>query len=286
MRILTLFVRHGSEKYPAALEDLDALFARRLPAAERTTIVIDNALEPGHERRVSADRMVIGGDNRQWEFSGWDRALAHVGRGLFAFDLVHLCTSAFGTHYTAYLDRLSDGLLRAVRGRGIALGHVDYFPAMVRVRSYGSQHWLRTCFLFAAPEDVATVGPLAAVHDRSALFSGDPADPFRPDAPLSANYRTLIVDWLTGAGTGQGVAWHSRFDLTEATRRLFEDKAVALLNEHLLSIRLRAQGCRVVDVTWADGALEAGALPAAIPEWRQQLVARPVDAKPELVSLP
>jgi len=279
MRVLTLLVRFGSEKYPAALEDLEALYARQLPAADRTTIVVDNALEPGHEHRVSASCVVIGGDNRQWEFSGWDRALAYVGRDVFAFDLVHLCTSAFRTLYTAYLDRLSDTMLRAVRGRGVALGHVDYFSSALRVFSYCSQHWLRTSFLFLPPEELVTVGSLAMVHDRRALFSGDPARPFRSDAPLSPNYRALIVDWLTGGGTGQGMVWHSRFSLTEATRSFFEDKAVAMLNEHMLSIRLRAQGCRLVDVTWAQGVLAGGgSLPDAIPDWRTQLAARPVDA--------
>lgn len=279
MRILTLFVRFGSEKYGGALEDVEALFARQLPEAERTTIVVDNALDADHERRVTADCVVIGGDNRQWEFSGWDRALAFVGRDVFAFDLVHLCTSAFATLYTAYLERFSGDLLRAGRGRGVALGHVDYFPGPVRLFSYCSQHWLRTSFLFVPPDELAAVGPLAAVHDRGALFSGDPARPFRSAAPLSPDYRTLIVDWLTGNGTGQGTLWHSRFALTEATRRFFEDKAVAMLNEHLLSIRLRALGCRLVDVTWAQGRLAGGgSWPETIPDWRTQLADRPVDA--------
>jgi hypothetical protein len=280
MRILTLFVRFGSEKYAAALEEVEALYARQLPAVDRTTIVVDNALEPGSERRVSANCVVIGGDNRQWEFSGWDRALAYVGRDVFAFDLVHLCTSAFRTLYTAYLDRISDTMLQAVRGRGFALGHVDYFSAPLRIFSYCSQHWLRTSCLFLPPHEVMTVGPLASLHERRALFSGDPARPFRANAPLSASYRALIVDWLTGDGTGQGVVWHSRVSLTEATRGFFEDKAVAMLNEHMLSIRLRAQGCRLVDVTWAAGALAAGgSLPDTVPDWRTQLAARPVDAK-------
>jgi hypothetical protein len=279
MRVLTLFVRFGSEKYRAALEDLEALYARQLPAVDRTTIVVDNALDPGHERRVSANCVVIGGDNRQWEFSGWDRALTYVGRDVFAFDLVHLCTSAFRTLYTAYLDRLSASLLRAVRGRGLALGHVDYFSGALRLLTYCSQHWLRTSFLFLPPEELVTVGSLATIHDRRALFSGDPAQPFRSNAPVSPNYRALIVDWLTGGGTGQGVVWHSRFALTEETRSFFEDKAVAMLNEHMLSIRLRAQGCRLLDVTWAQGVLASGgSLPETIPDWRTQLAERPVDA--------
>lgn len=287
MRILTLFARFGSEHYATALADVDALYARQLPGTERTTIVVDNALDTDYESRLSDTCVVIGGDNREWEFSGWDRALAHVGGDLREFDLVNLCTSAFRTLYVSYLDRIDGRLLAALRGRGVALGHIDYFPTPVRLRSYCSQHWLRTSFLFLPPEELLALAPLATMGNGRGLFSGDPGEPFSPDAPISANYRTLIMNWLTGAGTGQGVAWHSRFSLTEDTRALFEGKATAMLNEQMFSIRLRAQGCRLVDVTWAHGVLtSSGSLPPTIPDWRTQLAHRPVDAIPMDVTGP
>ena len=73
---------------------------------------------------------------------------------------------------------------------------------------------------------------------------------FRPSAPLSANYQKYILDWLTGNGTGQGVEWHSRFGLTPESLPFFEAKASAILNEQMLSVRLRAQGCALLDATW------------------------------------
>ena len=83
------------------------------------------------------------------------------------------------------------------------------------------------------------------------------------------------------------MAWHSRFSLTDETRALFEAKTIAMLNEQLLSIHLRAQGCRLVDVTWAHGALTAGAgLPNPVPDWRTQLAERPVDAAPTHLTAP
>jgi hypothetical protein len=288
MRILTLFLRFGSERYATALDDVDALYARQLPGSDRTTVVIDNALEAGHERRLSERCVVIAGDNREWEFSAWDTGLAYVGQDLLSYDLVNLCTSAFRTLYVAYLDRITDDLLAAVvRGRGLALGHIDYFPSPVRLFSYCSQHWIRTSFLFLPPEELLTLAPLATIRGRGPLFSGDPAQPFLVDAPISPNYRELILSWLTGAGTGQGVVWHSRFALTQETRAYFEAKTVAMLNEQMLSIRLRGQGCRLVDVTWAHGAVTGGgALPSPLPDWRTQLAQRPVDAVPSHLTAP
>ena len=68
------------------------------------------------------------------------------------------------------------------------------------------------------------------------------AAPFRADAPISDAYRRAILGWLTGDGTGQGVEWHSRFRLVESTLPLFESKTMAIMNEQLLTNRLRAQG--------------------------------------------
>src|SRR5919197_786912 len=56
---------------------------------------------------------------------------------------------------------------------------------------------------------------------------------------------------LTGADIGQGVAWHSRIALAAEALPGFEQKALCILNEQMLGIRLRALGCRLVDVTWA-----------------------------------
>lgn len=45
-----------------------------------------------------------------------------------------------------------------------------------------------------------------------------------------------------GAGTGQGVISHSRFVATSETLRYFQAKVLAMLNEHMFSVRLRRQG--------------------------------------------
>jgi len=75
-----------------------------------------------------------------------------------------------------------------------------------------------------------------------------------------------------GNDIGQGVTWHTRITLNEAGLPEFERKAMAILNEHLLGLRLRAAGCRTIDVTWLSGQL-AGRRPDAVdwntPWWRQ-----------------
>jgi len=280
MRILTLFVRHGSAKYPQALDELRDFQRRRLPGVTHELLVIDNG--PGEPSPVPGAE-VIRGSNRFWEFSAWDDALASVGARIRDHDLVHLATSAFGTLYTRYIDRIDQGVLEEIAGRGAALGHIDYYNEPVELLGYAGQAWLRSSFVFLPPAELATLGSLVGCTEVERIFSPDPSSPFRPDAPVSPNYRRYVYDWLTGEGTGQGVTWHSRFVLDRESFPFFQAKAMAIFNEQMLAIRLRLQGCSMVDATWL--ATELGARPSGrgrmpFPHWRVQLSRRDTDAVP------
>lgn len=281
MRILTLLVRHGTDKFPSAVDDVAILFARQLPQVELDLVVIDNKLPEDYEKVLGPTRLLIGGSNAQREFSAWERGLTVVGRRLYDYDFVNLATEAFRTLYTPYLGRFSTEMLQPMLCRGAAVGHIDYYNDPIFILGRHSQAWLRTSFLFLPPAELKLIGSLVSVSESGALFSGDPQSPFRPDAPLSENYRQYLLDWLTGEGTGQGVEWHSRFALSSETLPLFENKTIAILNEHMFSIRLRAQGCAMVDATWLDTQVkklaEKGCPLGAIPSWRVQLTERDTD---------
>lgn len=278
LHILNIFVRHGAEKYTGALEVLRDYYRSRLPAALRTLVVVDNSLDDAFTERMPDGSLVIGGSNADWEFSAWNTALAHCREELVRYDYVHLVTSAFGELYTAYIGRIDQSLLRAVCGRDVAVGHVDAYGHPVRLLGRTSQAWLRSSFVFVPPAALRRLGSFVSITDRDDWFSGDPAAPFRADAPLSDGFRANIIGWLTGEGTGQGTAWHSRFTLSRETLGFFEAKARAILNEHALSMRLYGQGTALVDATWLASSLAnqrwGGLPPKTIPDWREQLVER------------
>jgi hypothetical protein len=289
MRILALLVRYGTEKYGTAWEGIQALFSGNAGSVDLRIIVIDNAVHKDCIETLAPRVTLIGGDNRAWEFSAWDKGLAFAAVDLKRYDLVNISTSAFNTLYTRYLDRVSDALLEEIAGRAIACGHIDYYPQPVSLLGYRSQHWLRSSFFFVPPAELLLLGTMTSISefDRSAIFSGNPYSPFKRQAPLSPNYQDYIIRWLTRDGTGQGTEWHSRFDLSAETLTFFENKTLAILNEHLLSVRLRAQGSRLVDMTWAAGLTDRGkSLPRLIPPWRYQLAERDVDAFPLAKTLP
>ncbi|HYD39855.1 MAG TPA: hypothetical protein VEB43_03420 [Anaeromyxobacter sp.] len=280
MRILSILARHGREKYAGALADLRAFQATRLASARCDLLVVDNA--PGPLAIEPGDPETIPASDADREFSAWQAGLAHVGAaGLLRYDLVHLVTSAFRVLHSRYVDRCDARALRRIVGARVAVGHVDYYDDPVELLGARSQHWLRSSFLFLPPAELLALGPLAGIRDGAPFFSGDPARPFRPGAPLSVRYQRYLVDWLTGPGTGQGTEWHSRFALTEATLPFFEAKALAIMNEHLLAIRLRERGNTLVDATWlATWVARHAWWPRrpAIPDWTEQLARRDQDA--------
>jgi hypothetical protein len=277
MRVLVVFVRHGTDKYRNALDDLNRIYQMRAPGLARQTIVVDNAIPVGVSEEYGPDRTLIGGDNTSWEFSGWQRALDELGSEVKCFDAVHFVSSAFQMLYTDYLDRFSPQIVEVVAQRAVCTGHIDYYPHPIRFGAYISRHWIRTSFWLINTFELMRLGKLVSIKDRRGLFSRDGDWPFDINGPISLGYQGLMYDWLTSEqGTGQGAPWHSRLDLNvEDDRKLFEAKAIAIMNEHLLSIRLRAQGTYVVDMTCLAELTEAGnTLPAHCLGWREQMKLR------------
>ncbi len=212
-------------------------------------LVVDNAL-PDDFRQIHADHTVIGGDNTAVEFSGFDRGVRFIGRDVYSYDMIHFATSAFNTLYVGYLELLDAAMLQTIAGLPICLGHIDCYNEAVELSNFNSQSWVRSCFFFLNPIELGILGSFVTERERHKFFGGDSAEPFLPQAPISARYRQYVLDWLAGQNIGQGVTWHSSFGLTSETLPTFERKALAIINEHLLSIRLRASGCRLIDITW------------------------------------
>jgi hypothetical protein len=278
VRILTIFTRYGTDQYALAERELEALFDTQFPGAERDVLVVDTALPPGVVQKEGR-RTLLGSDNDAWEFSAIDAAVTFLGSRLRSYDLVNVATSAFRQLYVGYLERFTPAVLRAIEGRPVCLGHIDCYNDPIRVLEYVSQHWIRTSCFFLSPGELGILRSVRSAGGRDRWFSGDPAQPFRDDSPLSSGYRRLILDWLTGGDTGQGVTWHSTIALHAGSLGLFEQKALAILNEHLLAIRLRATGCHLIDVTWLSTRVRDGRDPIDwnTPWWRQ-IAERQADA--------
>ena len=279
MRVLTILARHGTDKYKDAEKQLEQILARFGPKMDRSLLIVDNALPFDFVERSSSSTL-IGGDNSAWEFSAWDRAIHFLGDAIWRYDLIHLVTSAFHTLYTSYLDRFDFAMLQSIAGMPVCLGHIDCYNDPVGILAFRSQHWMRSSFLFTPPAELKMLKSLVSVVSMQEFFDEGSPEPFAPGAPMSRNYQKYLFDWLTGGDIGQGSTWHSTFEVTEESLTFFRAKAAAILNEHLLAIRMRAQGTRLIDTTWLATQLKTRG-PEQIDwsaSWRHQLAAREIDS--------
>ncbi|MCA0033194.1 hypothetical protein [Mesorhizobium sp. B263B2A] len=281
LRVLTLLVRHGTQKYPTAWQDLRAMFAHQLPDVAHRMLVIDNSLPVGHGSDLDREVELIGASNVDWEFSAWDCGINHIGAKLHDYDLVHLATSAFAASTPDHLKLIDGGSLRSLLGLQGALGRVDFHDEAISIFGIASQAWLRSSFILMSPRQLSSLGSLVSVGRNTPIFSGNPQQPFREDAPISQGCQRFLLRWLTGDGGSKWTVWHSRFDLTPETLPFFESKARAILNEQMLTNRLLANGCAPVDMTWLALKVRAASTEPGndvpdrdIPDWRVQITSR------------
>ncbi len=250
MKILCLFVRHGTLAYPDALEVLDQWYEKHGLLDQRQLWILDNSLPPHLPPRSLASRTELrSGDNEAWEFSTWEQALADAKAMNSSYDIVHFVTSAFNTLYTGYLDHFFPQMLDYVTERNVCLGHVDGYDIPIRMGDLRSQSWTRTCFFFLPWAAATSVSPWAMYRITSLFFESPGSRRFRVDAPIDENYRSFIASWLEGDERG-GHRWHTPVGLESAETERFQRKTLAILNEHQLAITFRQAGIRLVDFCW------------------------------------
>jgi glycosyltransferase involved in cell wall biosynthesis len=250
VRILSLFVRYGDVDYCGAYESLMALYSSKFPDIEIDSVIIDTALPEGTEAHIGLKGLLIGGNNCRREFSAWDQALIRFNHDLHKYDLVHLVTSAFQNEYSGFYDLLCPEMLDYVCiVPHVVLAHIDAYPERVRLFGRGFQTWGCSKFLFMRPVDLKMLGGVAAPFSSEEIFSFDGKNPFCNNAPLSENYIGFLQDWITGDGLPHG-KWHSVFNYQKDTVSRFNAKALAILDEHSLSMRIRESGARIVDFTY------------------------------------
>lgn len=266
MKVRTLFARYGLSTYSNSFDRLTELMSR-IGGFSWEVCIVDNALPSTYREVVSDTVTIYGGDNSRREFSGFDHLLSIPGI-LDDCDLINVVTAAFENPFNEFLPCINRGMLEFVLREDVVLAHIDAYPEPVRLFGRSFQTWACSKMLFARPHRIAALGRFSGPFQADELFSGDPAAPFHLDAPLSANYQSLLLKWLTG---GDGECWHSAFALDHDTLPMFKAKAQAIMDEHSLSMRLRESGARLVDFFWLHihgVAAPAATVPAEITQVR------------------
>lgn len=244
MNVLCLYLRYGTSEYPVSMSDLQNWHERKMAGAKITTWIIDNKINDEFDGiDLTTGFRLLSGDNQQREFSAFQKVLIQHREEIESYDMIHFVTSAFNTLFTGYLDYFSMDHLGLAAHRPICLGHFDSYDEPVQLAGEISQSWIRTCFFFMSPETVYSISNFVSFQEESQFFGAD--GKFLNYSSLSENYKKYITGWLNGEII-QGVAWHSKIPDSNA----FTGKALAILNEHMLSVQLRKAGINLVDYYW------------------------------------
>jgi len=258
--LAVVFVQYDRAKYPRALPRLLGVLDR-LAAAETTVVVVDNATEGDWSHPVSRALIHVGGDNRSWEFSAFDRGVEWLARDRRRADVYAFATDALLAYGDAFLEFIDPEVVDWPLLATACVGWMDSFGEECRILDYADLVWMRSSLLLMPHAVVEKVGPMAWPLDDAAIFGDSWREPFRPDAPVSPNLRRRLLGWLTTSGddgSGPEPAWHSRFELGADTFGFFKSKVNSILREHLLSARLRELGVPCYDLRALRAVADAG----------------------------
>lgn len=246
IKILCLYLRYGPDDYPGALDKLINWYREKQKESNvnLTIWVIDNKIDKEFDGiDLATGCRLLSGDNLQREFSGFQKVVDEHHDEIVSFDVIHFVTSAYDQLFTGYRDYFSLNHLYPILHRPICLGHIDYYDCPIQLLGNVSQCWIRTCFFFMSPYVLYNLETLNNLTDKHQFL--DDNSNFLDNGLISMSYQKQIKDWLFGKKI-QGVSWHGSGLIGDA----FAQKTLSILNEHMLSIKLRSRGVQLVDFYW------------------------------------
>lgn len=239
-RLAVIFLQYDSEKYPRAFEQLKMCLKKLIPK-QVIVVLVNNRDEGDGSRRLDEKTTYLQGNNADWEFSGWQKGVNYLQENGVEYDVGLLVDDAFEAGGPSYLRNHNlRWLVLKCHVLNVVLGEITTLWDRSIIDGGSARIWIKTGCFFVPRAILSRLGTLVSVDETSLnkylpeKFPGR-ADPFESDAPINAEYRKHIVTWLTER-------WHSKFALTETSWIFFRAKVKAILNEALLSIRIREMG--------------------------------------------
>jgi len=232
MNILVLFVQYDTVKYPDSYKRLEAHLAA-LQGIRWVMFRIDNARSFQGVEHVGEDCYSMGGDNADWEFSGWQLGLEQASRMMPEYDAVLFVNDSFEVTGASLLSSISPGHIKLFIRMNIPIGNINALRNDETVYHTKVRRWIRTnCFILSR-KTIERLGSMVSINDAmfDAFIDKDYIGYyFKDSAPMSPGLQHRVVEWLSEE-------WHSRF-IPEDNWNLFRNKTKSMLNEWLLGSKL------------------------------------------------
>lgn len=245
-KLTVLYLHTGTQRYPRAYNDLSRLI-KRIKGFEVTVVKIDNFSEHKEERKEGHNVYGIGGDNRYWEFSGWKKGMAFLQDKHIEPDLVMFVNDAFMNHskygydYKYYKSRVST--LTLSRLKDSVLGLIVNRDTVETLLGYNVSSFIRSS-IFAVPYSIAKKLQLTFITDEiiDDIFPQEYSGRiFNDTDKLNSNLRRFLEVWITQR-------WGRADVVTSENWGFLKSKLIAILNERLLTAKIRELDARIIDM--------------------------------------
>lgn len=242
--LAVIFVEYNKAEYGEAFDRLRE-YLGRLDQERVFYTRVNNRDEGDGTKNVAPNIVELQGDNTDREFSGWQKGVEFLRAHDIPYDVVLFANEAMEAVEPCYLKDHSPSWLlwKSYLLKGV-FGLVATRWEKTVVRGKSTRIWLGTHCFFVPRIIVEKLGTVVSV-DASTFEEYLPREfpgveeIFKPTAPINSATEDRIVRWLTRE-------WHSKFTLSESTWPVFRAKANAIINEELLTLRIRELGYFIV----------------------------------------
>ena len=202
----------------------------------------------------------IAGQNAEREFSGYEAGVRHIRSSGLSPDLWLLANDRFDAYGLDQLSLLSDDSFGVAAWLPCALGRVDRWPAPVYLLGFDVSSWARSNLLVVPDRALQSLGSLVSVDAPTFGFLLPDSLPSRRDMgnptfvlrdKFGMTWSALAAEWLTGIGNRLGSHWYQAGPIDSSNWSAFRGKVHSIINEQLLSARLRQSGTPVVSLALA-----------------------------------
>jgi hypothetical protein len=250
LSLIVLFVQYDQQKYNYSFETLHKTISKD-NTFNCSYMIIDNSICQNYFEKKTDDITIINGDNSEREFSAWQKGINTIKELNLNYDLILFINEAFLVYNDNYLlKHFKTAVRRCIKYNAVVgIFDKDEKNRSLSVNDYVFTKWLRSNMFFVpkiimdkfqsliliTKSEYDKIIPLVFPNNISSY-----KDCFTSDNTINELFKQKIYEWLT-------IVWHSKIDLNNDTWNIFRIKAKAILNEALISAKIRSLG---FDIIW------------------------------------
>ena len=235
MKLCVIYLTYDPSKYVHSFEYIVGNL--NVVDADVEYIVVDN-FNCKTQTETFGNVHLIAGDNKNFEFSGWQKGLDYANENI-KYDYILFCNDSLRSYEHKVLEHQNlNKLIYKSCAENLFFGKRDAVVGKdFNFMGYQTGSWVCTN-VFAGPAEIFKFANI----DNSDLFDIDviasDVDVFLNNHSIGKDLRNHIYVWLS-------YYWHRKFDV-RSNLQLFKNKTKCILNEMLLTAKIKECGYNIL----------------------------------------